>query len=209
MKVDYTSAYGQNTVLAPSFTVAYDTRGSFLKPTEGGKLEMMYEQVFGTNTFPIFNIEGSRYFTLWQRPDGSGKHVLMARSQFSWAGNNAPVYERFFGGGYMSIRGFEFRGVGPNTNGYMVGGQFQFLNSLEYQVPIRASDNLYLVGFLDTGTVESKIGIHDYRISAGVGLRITVPALGPVPIALDFGFPIVRGPNDRTQIFSFWIGMYR
>lgn len=207
--VDYTSVYGNQSVLAPSVTVGYDTRDSFLRPTEGGKLEFMYEQVFGSNTFPIFNVEGSRYFTLWQRPDGSGKHVLMARSQLSWAGNNAPVYERFFGGGYMSIRGFEFRGVGPNTSGYMVGGQFQFLNSLEYQVPIRASDNLYLVGFIDSGTVESKFGIHDYRISAGVGLRITVPALGPVPIALDFGFPIVRGPNDRTQIFSFWIGMYR
>ena len=33
--------------------------------------------------------------------------------------------------------------------------------------------------------------------------------LGPVPIALDFGFPIVKAQNDRTQIFSFWVGMYR
>jgi outer membrane protein insertion porin family len=206
---DYTNAYGHNTILAPSLTVAYDTRDSFLRPTEGGKLEFSYEQVFGTNTFPIFNIEGSRYFTLWQRPDGSGKHVLMARSQVSWAGNADPVYERFFGGGYMSIRGFEFRGVGPNVNGFMVGGQFQFMNTLEYQIPVRANDNLYFVTFLDSGTVESKIGIHDYRVSAGFGLRITVPMLGPVPIALDFGFPIVKAQNDRTQLFSFWVGLYR
>ncbi len=206
---DYTNAYGPNLIVAPGITVAYDTRDSFLRPTEGGKVEFSYEQVFGNNTFPIFNVEASRYFTTWQRPDGSGKHVLMARSQFSWAGNNTPVYERFFGGGYMSIRGFEFRGVSPVNNGFAVGGNFQFMNSLEYQIPIRANDNLYLVGFLDSGTVESKIGIHDYRVSAGFGMRITVPMLGPVPIALDFGFPIVKGPSDRTQLFSFWIGMYR
>jgi outer membrane protein assembly complex protein YaeT len=205
----YTDAYGPNSIFAPSITVAYDTRDSFLRPTEGGKLEFTYEQVFGTNTFPIFNLEGTRYVTLWQRPDGSGKHVLMGRSQFSWAGNADPVYERFFGGGYMSIRGFEFRGVGPNVNGFMVGGQFQFLNSLEYQIPIRANDNLYFVTFLDSGTVESKLSIHDYRVSAGFGLRITVPMLGPVPIALDFGFPIVKAQTDRTQLFSFWVGLYR
>jgi outer membrane protein insertion porin family len=206
---DYTDAYGHNTIIAPGLTVAYDTRDSFLRPTEGGKLEFSYEQVFGTNTFPIMNLEGSRYFTLWQRPDGSGKHVLALHSQVSWAGSQDPVYERFFGGGYQSIRGFEFRGVGPNVNGFMVGGQFQFMNSIEYQIPVRANDNLYFVTFLDSGTVESKIGIHDYRVSAGFGLRITVPMLGPVPIALDFGFPIVKSSTDRTQLFSFWIGMYR
>jgi outer membrane protein insertion porin family len=80
---------------------------------------------------------------------------------------------------------------------------------MEYQIPIRANDNLYLVGFIDTGTVESKIGIHDYRVSAGFGLRITVPMMGPVPIALDFGFPIVKAQTDQTQLFSFWIGLYR
>jgi len=30
--------------------------------------------------------------------------------------------------------------------------------------------------------------------------------LGPVPIALDFGFPIVRGSGDREQIFAFFLG---
>jgi outer membrane protein insertion porin family len=207
--VDYTSQYGTHQIYAPGITVAWDTRDSFMRPTEGGKLEFSYEQVFGSNTYPILNLEGSRYFTLWQRPDGSGKHVLAFRSQVSWAGDQDPVYERFFGGGYMSIRGFEFRGVGPNVNGFMVGGQFQLMNSMEYQIPIRANDNLYFVTFLDSGTVESKIGIHDYRVSAGFGLRITVPMLGPVPIALDFGFPIVKAATDRTQLFSFWIGMYR
>lgn len=206
---DYTSVQGNNFVVAPNIGVQYDTRDSFLRPTEGGLITASFEQVLGDFTVPIFNIEGSRYFTTWQRPDGSGKHVLALRSQASWASDNCPVFERFFAGGFSSIRGFQFRGVGPFVNGEAVGGTFMFLNSLEYQVPIRANDQLYLVGFLDSGTVESRTEIKDYRVSAGVGLRIVVPMMGPVPIALDFGFPIVRGPNDREQVFSFYVGLFR
>jgi outer membrane protein insertion porin family len=205
---DYTSVYGQHFLIAPGVTVAYDTRDSFLRPTEGGRVEVQYEQVFGAFNFPLLNVEATRYFTTWQRPDGSGKNVVMFRSQFSWEGDNAPVYERFFGGGYSSIRGFEFRGVGPNINGFMVGGHFQWLNTLEYQIPIRANDQLYFVTFLDSGTVDNDLRLNEYRVSAGFGLRITVPMMGPVPIALDFGFPITKSGTDRTQLFSFWIGMY-
>ncbi len=207
--VDYTSVKGTSVIIAPRVGVAYDTRDSFLRPTEGGIVEASYEQVLGDFTFPIFNVEGSRYFTTYQRPDGSGKHVLAARAQASWAGDNAPVFERFFAGGYRSIRGFEFRGVGPNSKGFMTGGDFMLLGSLEYQVPIRANDQLYMVGFIDSGTVEKDFDIKNYRVTAGVGLRIIVPMMGPVPIALDFGFPVVRGPGDREQIFSFWVGLFR
>lgn len=206
---DYTDVYGHAQIYAPSINFTYDTRDSFMRPSEGGKIELSAEYVFGTLNYPILSAEASRYFTMWKRPDGSGKHVLMLHSQISWAGENTPVYERFFGGGYTSIRGFQFRGVSPVTNGFVTGGQFQFMNSIEYQIPVRANDNLYFVAFVDSGTVESKFGINDYRVSAGVGLRISVPMLGPVPIALDFGFPIVKGRDDQTQLVAFWVGMYR
>jgi outer membrane protein insertion porin family len=84
-----------------------------------------------------------------------------------------------------------------------------FLNSLEYQVPIKANDQLYVVAFLDSGTVERDTRITDYRVTAGFGLRLVVPMMGPVPIAFDFGFPIVRGPFDRDQLFSFYVGVTR
>ena len=135
--------------------------------------------------------------------------MLALHSAVGWAGDNTPVYERFYAGGFRSMRGFEFRGVGPDINGFKVGGDFMFLNSAEYQVPIRANDQLYMVFFVDSGTVESTTEIKDYRVAAGFGLRITVPMMGPVPIALDFGFPIVKAPTDNTQIFSFWVGFFR
>lgn len=207
--IDYQEAVGSHFLVAPRIGVTYDTRDSFMRPTEGGIVDASYEQVLGDYTFPIFNVEGSRFFTTFQRADGSGKHVAAIRSQVSWAGEDAPVFERFFAGGFRSLRGFHFRGVGPFVNGYNVGGDFMFLNSVEYQVPIRANDNLYLVGFVDSGTVEQDFEIKNYRVTAGAGLRIIVPAMGPVPIALDFGFPIVRGPGDQEQIFSFWVGLFR
>jgi outer membrane protein assembly factor BamA len=31
---------------------------------------------------------------------------------------------------------------------------------------------------------------------------------GPVPIALDFGFPIVKADGDQRQMFNFWLGFF-
>jgi len=185
-----------------------DSRDSYLRPTEGSNIEIGAEQVFGSYTFPLLTAEGAKFITLYQRPDGSGRQVLALRSQLMYSTEDNPIYERFYAGGFRSLRGFEFRGVGPFVNGLNVGGTFAFLNSAEYQIPLVANDQLYLVGFVDSGTVESDVKIDDYRVTAGLGLRITVPALGPLPIALDFGVPIVKGPQDRQQVFSFWMGYF-
>jgi outer membrane protein assembly complex protein YaeT len=206
---DYTSVQGDNFQVVPRAGITYDTRDSFLRPTEGEFIDTSFEYALGDVQFPIINVNASKFFTTFQRADGSGKHVIALKSQVGWAGSNTPVYERFFAGGFQSLRGFQFRGVGPVKNGFFVGGDFLFMNSIEYQLPIRANDNLYLVGFVDTGTVESGVEIKDYRVSAGLGLRIVVPMMGPVPIALDFGFPIVRAQNDQEQIFSFYVGFAR
>jgi len=207
----YQSVEGNNFICGPTIGAAYDSRDSFLKPASGVLVKGSAEYVFGDFTFPVLNLEGNKYFTIWQRPDGSGKQVLAARSQISWCGSDAPVFERFYAGGFQSMRGFEFRGVGPAdpVTGFKLGGDFMFLNSLEYQIPIRANDQLYWVFFVDSGTVESQVDIKDYRVSAGFGLRIVLPMLGPVPIALDFGFPIIKAPQDNQQVFSFWVGLFR
>jgi outer membrane protein insertion porin family len=212
---EYTSLAGREfLVVGPRATVIRDSRDSFLRPTEGSMVQASFEEVLGSFTFPVVNLEARKYFTVWKREDGSGKQVLALRSAVSWEGSNAPVFERFYAGGFDTIRGFWYRGVGPyaigaDDNLYRIGGTFMFINSIEYQIPIKANDHLYAVAFVDSGTDESSIGIHDYRVTAGFGLRIIVPMMGPVPIALDFGFPIVRNPQDHTQLFSFGLGLYR
>ena len=52
-----------------------------------------------------------------------------------WTGDNTPIFERFFAGGFQSFRGFAFRGVSPvsdqNPNVY-IGGQFMAVGTVEY-----------------------------------------------------------------------------
>jgi outer membrane protein insertion porin family len=199
---------GQHFLTSVRLGVTRDTRDSYLRATEGSVLDLSFEQFFGDYTFPQLNAEFSKFWTVYERADLSGRHVLALHSQMSWTSSDTPVFEKFYAGGFRSMRGFEFRGVGPALDGYKTGGDFLLLNSLEYQVPILANDNLYAVFFCDTGTVEEQVEIKDYRVSVGMGLRVVVPMMGPVPIALDVGFPLVRGPEDNTQVFSFWVGFF-
>jgi outer membrane protein insertion porin family len=207
---DYLSVQGNNLLAGFRGSAIFDTRDSLLRPTEGTLMDLSFEEVTGDRTFSLANFDVSQFFTLYQRADNSGKQVLALKGQLGWASNNTPVFERYFAGGFNTIRGFQFRGVGPDINGYKVGGDFMVMASAEYQVPIRANDQIYLVGFVDTGSVSPTINhFSDYVVSAGFGVRFTVPMLGPVPIALDFGFPIVKGPHDREQVFNFFMGFTR
>ena len=190
-----------------------DSRDSFIFPTSGSVLDFGVEQALGSYSFPIATAEGTKFFSsgrpgFLQREDGSGKHVVAVRSQVSVAGGNAPVYERFYAGGFRSLRGFSFRGAGPAENTMMTGGTFSFLNTIEYQMPIMANDKFFFVTFLDHGTVEKNVSIKDYRVSAGFGFRMSVPALGPLPIAIDFAFPINRTAWDNRQVFNFYVGLF-
>ena len=61
----------------------------------------------------------------------------------------------------------------------------------------------------DADTVSDKASLSDIRPSVGAGLRATVPMIGPTPIALDRGVPIVPQDTDMTRLFSFSIGIAR
>jgi len=50
-------------------------------------------------------------------------------------------------------------------------------------------------------------GFEDYRVSVGVGVRFSIPMLSPAPIALDFGFPIVKEDRDERRVFSFSVDL--
>ncbi|MCX7416042.1 MAG: BamA/TamA family outer membrane protein, partial [Planctomycetia bacterium] len=119
------------------------------------------------------------------------------------------AYDNFFAGGYNTLRGFMFRGASPRQNGAIVGGPFEWLNTVEYMFPITADDSLRGVVFTDFGTVESNVTINTMRVAPGFGLRITLPAMGPAPIALDFAIPVAYAQDDSQQLFSFFVGFAR
>ncbi|MDY0170956.1 MAG: BamA/TamA family outer membrane protein, partial [Thermoguttaceae bacterium] len=207
---DLEDALGKNTLLGFGASLTHDTRDSSFLATEGHLVEAAFEQVIGTHYYPRFDLDLRRYFLLHQRPDGSGRHVLSMKAQFGWTGDDTPIYDHYYAGGFSTLRGFNFRGVTPidAATGVGVGGEFRLLASVEYMFPITADDMLRAVVFCDTGTVEPKIDqwFSKYRVAPGFGLRVVIPAMGPAPLAFDFAFPVASEASDRNEVFSFFIG---
>lgn len=208
---ELSAVLGHNALLSGSWSIFHDTRDSPFLATQGHRFSLELEQAFGTFSFPRAIIGYRKYFLLYERADGSGRHVLNFLNDTGFTGSHTPIFENFFAGGYNTLRGFYFRGASPLDMGVQVGGKFEFINSVEYMFPITADDTLRGVVFTDFGTVEptTEIKWQDFRVSPGFGLRVAIAAMGPAPIALDFGFPIHKAPGDHLQVFNFNMGVQR
>jgi len=175
----------------------------------GHYLELGYEQGFGEWVYPKIDLEAKQYFTLYERPTGGHRQILSLTGNVGWAGEDTPIFERYYAGGFQSFRGFAFYGVTPREMGVRTGGTWQTLGSVEYLLPITADDMIQVVAFSDFGTVDSEVSLDNFRVAVGTGLRLTIPMMGPVPIALDFGIPLVKQDYDNTQVFAFYLGVHR
>ncbi|HID23420.1 MAG TPA: hypothetical protein EYP14_13625, partial [Planctomycetaceae bacterium] len=207
-------AVGNNAFYSGRFSVAHDTRDAPFLPAEGHFLQASFEQAFGDYVYPRFEAEARQYFTVFSRPDGSGRHILSLGSRMGWSDVDTPIFERFFAGGFQSFRGFEFRGVGPVPNtpvgtDVRVGGRWLLTGSVQYLLPVTADEVVSVVFFSDFGTVAERVSFNDFRVSVGAGLRLTIPAMGPAPIALDWAFPVAKADSDDEQVFSFYVGLFR
>ncbi|MEX0716356.1 MAG: BamA/TamA family outer membrane protein [Planctomycetaceae bacterium] len=202
-------AVGSSFLSTIRFALQHDTRDSAFLPGRGHFAEIGYEQAFGDFDYPRFDAEYRQYFTVHSRPDGQGRHILTAGGNLGWTGDDTPIFERFYAGGFQTFRGFAFRGVSPVDTGVRTGGEWLALGSVEYMVPVTADENLQVVAFTDFGTVENDVSFDNFRLSVGAGLRLTVPAMGPVPLAFDFGVPILKEPFDDDRLFSFFVGFTR
>lgn len=200
---------GDNFLSSLRGALAYDTRDSAFMASEGNFLEGSVEQAVGDFSFTKLEGTASQYFTLHSRPDGEGKHILAFRGNLGWTTDNTPVFERFYAGGFQTFRGFEFRGVTPRSQGARVGGLFKFLGTAEYSLPVTVNDNIRLVAFSDFGTVDTDVSLDQFRVAVGAGARLTIPQMGPVPISLDWAFPLAKQDEDDTQVFAFYIGFTR
>jgi len=188
-------------------SIAHDTRDQAFLPGEGHLVDFLFEHAVGEFQYPKMTLNGSQYFTVYQRPDGRGRHILTLRGQLGWTDSDTPIFERLYAGGFQTFRGFEFRGVTPRDLGVRIGGRWLALGSVEYMVPVTANEMLHGVAFTDFGTVENDFGFDEFRVSVGVGVRISIPQmLGPVPLAFDFAFPVLKEDFDDERIFNFYVG---
>lgn len=139
-----------------------------------------------------------------------------------------PIRERFFLGGRTTVRGFAENSIGPegrafiDSNGNVVpggdplGGDLVLNTNTELRFPL-----IYGLGgvvFVDGGGVYledttgtpgscsgcSSVSLHDFRRSAGLGLRYATP-VGPV--SLDYGFKLDRRAGESVGEVHFAVGM--
>ena len=162
-------------------------------------------------TFPIVNFQASRY----SRRSGNGPTAAANRwwrcgrrspgraAIHRYSNASMPAVSKRFAASHFAASGL--RSMVPRSAATSCSQQ------LEYQVPIRANDQLYAVAFVDSGTVESGIEVsHKYRVSAGVGLANRRPHAWAGAHRPGLRLPDRRnGPEDQTQIFSFWVGLFR
>ena len=200
---------GKSTLTGLKGTIVRDTTDSRIIPSEGYRIAFSWEQVGalgGDFSFgkPTFN--AAWYKTL--RTDiFDRKSVLAVRGDVGYIAGDAPPFERFYAGGFGSIRGFSFRGISPRAGVFkdQVGGDFIILTGAEYSFPLYAK-TLRGVTFLDMGTVEEGFEITNWRASVGFGFRLNINFFGPAPLVFDFGFPIATEDDDDVRVFNFSIG---
>jgi len=153
------------------------------------------------------------YRTVWA--DGEeDRHIIVFRNDFGWEEEHhdtesIPIFERFYLGGSSTLRGFEFREVGPKENGEPVGGTVRHYGSLEYTFPLY-ENILRGIGFADYGNLAPDLdSFHggDYRLAVGGGVLLSIPFLGQyLPISLTWADAVAKEDGDETQSFLFDIG---
>ena len=197
---------GDNFLAGPKVTFTRDRTDSRWMPSTGDRFQISAEEIGGSSTFTDVAADYHIYRTLWTDALDR-KHILATRVMAGNIFGDAPVFERYYGGGIGSVRGFKYRGISPRSEGTneQIGGDFILLAGSEYTFPL-IGDMLRGVVFLDTGTVEKHFEVTNYRSSVGFGVRWLIPMLGQVPMSFDLGFPITKSSQDDTQLFSFSVG---
>ena len=147
-------AFGNNEYLLVSLPskLDYDGRDNRLDPTRGFRAILEAEPFadIKAGTLALVSEGGLAGYYGFGAED---RLVLAARGSLGTiVGGDTeeiPATRRFFLGGGGSIRGYEYRSVGPEENGEVVGGLSFFETSIELR--FRVTDTIGIVPFIDAG----------------------------------------------------------
>ena len=211
--VDVFDVEGESDLTSLGFSVVRTTADSLFFPSRGSRFTAGVDRAGALGGDYDFTRLNSSFTKFWTVDEDflNRKTTVSFRVAVGYIveEDEAPVFERFYAGG-RSFRGFDFRGIGPrgieNNTGEVgdesVGGRFSLLTTLQYEFPL-VDEFLRGVIFTDQGTIDNDASLSDWRITAGVGLRMQVPFLSQAPFAVDFAVPIQEEDTDETELVSF------
>lgn len=176
-------------------SLTYDSRDDRLFPTRGfyGSLSAeAADPLLGSeNVFTRFRAFARFYYPLFAG--------LVFRVNTEWGlitsreSEGVPIFERFFLGGILDVRGFPLRSLGPRiplaaatdpnapliTNGAVVGGNMQAFYNVEIEFPILTEARIRGVVFTDGGNAWN---LEDTLCQAAGGSAV---AAGTSPCGVD------------------------
>jgi outer membrane protein insertion porin family len=186
---------------AMSLNYLYDARDSTLLPRSGHRIDAGLTMAGGflggdVDTVTL-SVQGQKHWNFrWDTILSISGEIASVDA----TSGDVPVFERMFLGGARTLRGFEFRDVGPRdepTNEVLGGNSLGYL-TFEVTVPIidtvRAAV-FYDVGFVNSGSWD--FAPDDLYGDIGIGVRLQLP-ISPLPLALDYALP-VQSPDDEAD----------
>ncbi|MBC8328527.1 MAG: BamA/TamA family outer membrane protein [Planctomycetes bacterium] len=217
---------GSNDYDAVTVGFSYNTVEDRFSPVDGGGFRVSYARAggpFGGDwDFHTTDLSAEKFFPVWT--DSLDRKSVLAvsgrvRHQRELGSLSVvPYSERIFLGGHSTLRGFDFRGVGPRRGLYPLGGEAAWNGSLELRFPLvstRVRESVaeveYVRGafWLDAGAVGPHYtALGPPRVGAGFGIRIRIPFMPTMPLALDFGWPLQSERFDDERVFSFTFGNF-
>jgi translocation and assembly module TamA len=110
-----------------------------------------------------------------------------------------PPSLRFYAGGDRSIRGYEYREVGPrietDSGDFSVGGKNVITGSVEFEHYF--NDTWGAAAFVDSGSAFNTDSDFELRTGVGIGLRWRSP-VGPLRLDIAHG---LDDPDSSFQIY--------
>lgn len=171
--------------------LAYDSRDKKLDPSSGLHATALVKPTVDALADTAY-VSASATVASYAAIDGNDTVILAGRVIANVIAGaspaDVPASERIFAGGGGSVRGYEYRSLGPRIGGRVAGGLTAVGGSLEAR--IRVSEHLGIVPFVDAAAVSADTAMRfsgDFYIGAGIGLRYYT-SLGP--LRLDVAFPL-------------------
>src|SRR3989338_9213455 len=204
---DLKAEVGRSDVSLSGLGISWDSRDNRFDPTAGwlvfGSADLAGGVLAGDRDFYRLQGGASAYW-----PHGR-RFVLESRLHTglvqAYSGSSTvPIFERFFGGGANTVRGFRERRIGPRDprSNDPIGGEATFMGGVEEVATLMSDERgkpiLKGTALFDVGGGWQKVDEYgeSLKAGAGMGVRVTTP-IGPV--RLDVGFPISRLEDEKRK----------